>query len=156
MSNTRPNPKAVEFAGRNWLTSQLLVRGFEVSIPVVDRGVDLIVFKEIGSAGIRALPLQLKCSLYESFSVDRKYEGRGIPLCYIWNVLGTPTALLMNYDEALDSLPESARKSASWAQNGYYTITNNPSADLRSKLMEFADRWNWLSELLESQPQSTS
>ncbi|SPU55418.1 Uncharacterised protein [Brevundimonas vesicularis] len=91
----------VEVAGRNWLTAQLLMRGFEVATPVVDRGVDLIVFKEVGEQGIRALPLQLKCSSGESFSLDRKYEGRGIPLAYVWNVLRASMA---------DDLGERARE----------------------------------------------
>lgn len=59
---TNASAAAIEIAGRNWLTAQLLVRGFEVAIPTIDRGVDVIVFKETGNHGIRALPLQLKCS----------------------------------------------------------------------------------------------
>jgi hypothetical protein len=99
---------AIEIAGRNWLAAQLLVQGFEVATPVVDRGIDLIVFREVGEAGIRALPLQLKCASAESFSLDRKYAGRGIPLVYVWNVLTQPAAYFLSYAEALAMLGEQA------------------------------------------------
>ena len=41
----KPDTATVEVAGRNWLTANLLTRGFEVAVPIVDRGVDLIVFR---------------------------------------------------------------------------------------------------------------
>lgn len=145
----------VEVAGRNWLTSQLVTRGFEVATPVVDRGVDLIVFKEVGEHGIRALPLQLKCASSETFSLDRKYEGRGIPLIYIWNVLGQPKAYFLTYDEALGALGEQAASTKSWAQGGKYSVTTIGSS-LRSRLQPFCDRWGWLEERLGEQPTSGS
>lgn len=52
---TALNSATVEIAGRNWLTAQLLMRGFEVATPVVDRGVDLIVFREVGKQGKRGV-----------------------------------------------------------------------------------------------------
>lgn len=152
-----PKPKissqAVEAAGRNWLSAQLLLRGLEVSVPIVDRGIDLIVFKEVGDAGIRALPLQLKCASAESFSLDRKYAGRGIPLVYVWNVLAQPTALILTYDEALVALGERAAVTASWVDRGYYS-KNYISADLRARLADFENRWEWLEDRLEHQPTS--
>ena len=150
---TKISSQAVEAAGRNWLSAQLLLRGLEVSVPIVDRGIDLIVFKEIGDAGIRALPLQLKCASAESFSLDRKYAGRGIPLVYVWNVLTQPTAFFLTYDEALVALGEQAALTASWADRGYYS-KNYISADLRARLADFDNRWKWLEDRLEHQPTS--
>jgi hypothetical protein len=143
----------IEIAGRNWLTAQLLTRGFEVATPAVDQGIDLIVFREVGAAGIRALPLQLKCASAESFSLDRKYEGRGIPLVYIWNVLTEPVAYFLDYEEALAVLGEKAISTASWTVNGYYT-RNSISPDLRSRLAPFLNRWDWIARQLEAQPTS--
>jgi len=143
--------QAIEAAGRNWLSAQLLLRGLEVSVPIVDRGIDLIVFKEVGDAGIRALPLQLKCASEESFSLDRKYAGRGIPLVYVWNVLTQPTAFFLTYDEALVALGEQAAVTASWVDRGYYS-KNYISADLRARLADFENRWKWLEDRLERQP----
>src|SRR5277367_1348565 len=105
---------AVEMAGRNWLTAQLLHRGLQVAVPVVDHGIDLIVFKEGGAEGIRTLPLQLKCASDERFSLHTKYKGRGIPLVYIWNALSEPRMFVLTYDEALAELGEKAAKTASW------------------------------------------
>lgn len=147
------NSATVEVAGRNWLTAQLLMRGFEVSTPVVDRGVDLIVFKEVGEQGIRALPLQLKCASGESFSLDRKYEGRGIPLAYIWNVTSIPLVFLMTYEEALDVLGAKAAVSKSWTAGGKYAVTRVGS-DLRQRLRAYEARWDWLAARLAVQPES--
>ena len=143
----------VEIAGRNWLTAKLLGKGFEVAIPAVDRGIDLIAFKEVGAAGIRALPLQLKCASSESFSLDRKYAGRGIPLVYIWNALEQPVAYLMDYEEALALLGDRAAATESWMGKGYYTI-NSISVDLRGRLEPFKNRWDWLGARLQAQPTS--
>lgn len=147
------DPAAVEIAGRNWLTAQLLARGFEVAVPEVDRGIDLIVFREVGAAGIRALPLQLKCSSLEGFSLHRKYEGRGIPMAYVWNVLGQPEVYFLTYDEALIALGEQAAKTASWSKDGYYAFTR-VSDDLRSRLALYRGRWDWIAAQLDAQPTS--
>lgn len=145
----------IEIAGRNWLTAQLLTRGFEVATPAVDRGIDLIVFREVGAAGIRALPLQLKCATTESFSVDNKYAGRGIPLAYVWNVLTQPIVYFLKYDEALDALGEQAVRTDSWTLKGYYA-RNHISADMRSRLAPYLNRWEWLAGQLDGQPASGS
>lgn len=152
-AQTKVSTQAVEAAGRNWLSAQLLLRGLEVSVPIVDRGIDLIVFKEVGDVGIRALPLQLKCASAESFSLDRKYAGRGIPLVYVWNVLTQPTAFFLTYDEALVALGEQAAVTASWVDRGYYS-KNYISADLRARLADFENRWEWLKGCLDHQPSS--
>lgn len=150
---TKLSTAVIEIAGRNWLTAQLLTQGFEVATPAVDQGIDLIVFREVGAAGIRALPLQLKCASAESFSLDRKYEGRGIPLVYIWNVLTEPVAYFLDYEEALAVLGEKAISTAPWTVNGYYT-RNSISPDLRSRLAPFLNRWDWIARQLEAQPTS--
>ena len=143
----------VEVAGRNWFTAQLLTRGFEVATPVVDQGIDLIAFREVGSAGIRALPLQLKCASAESFSLDRKYAERGIPLVYVWNVLREAEAFLLDYEEALSVLGPRAAATRSWTEGGYYTV-NRISPELRDRLAPYGSRWSWLAARLEAQPTS--
>ena len=153
--STEPDTATVEVAGRNWLMAKLLTKGFEVAVPVVDRGVDLIVFREVGEQGIRALPLQLKCASAESFSLDRKYEGRGIPLIYVWNVLSQPTAYMLTYDEALTVLGTQAASTKSWSEGGKYAVTS-VGAGLRSRLQPYENRWDWLDERLMSQPTSGS
>lgn len=145
----------IEIAGRNWLTAQLLTRGFEVATPAVDRGIDLIVFREVGVAGIRALPFQLKCATAESFSLDNKYAGRGIPLAYVWNVLTEPVVYFLQYDEALNVLGEQAVRTESWMVKGYYA-RNHISAEMRSRLEPYLSRWEWLEGQVDGQPASGS
>jgi len=43
------NTRAVEIAGRNWLVARLLIRGIEVATPDIDRGIDLIAFREFSA-----------------------------------------------------------------------------------------------------------
>lgn len=150
---TALNSATVEIAGRNWLTAQLLMRGFEVATPVVDRGVDLIVFREVGQQGIRAMPLQLKCASGESFSLDRKYQGRGIPLAYVWSVADDPVAFMLTYEEALTVLGPKAAASRSWTEGGKYVVTR-VGTDLRQRLRPYENRWEWLAAMLAAQPQS--
>jgi hypothetical protein len=69
-----------EIIGRNWLVNELLLAGYEVSIPLRDNGVDLIV-------GLPEfpwmLPLQLKTSTNRSIAIDKKYLGRNIGIAYV-------------------------------------------------------------------------
>ena len=146
----RLSTKAIEIAGRNWLVSQLLGRGFDVATPEVDQGIDLIIFREIGTAGIRALPLQLKCATGRAFSLDKKYEGRGIPQVYVWNVLADPEAYILDYDEALAVLGDQAASSPSFVQRGYYSVSTI-SAVRAAGLAPYRNRWDWLSSRLEAQ-----
>ncbi len=145
--------KVVEIAGRNWLVAQLLGRRFQVATPEVDLGIDLIAFREVGAAGIRALPLQLKCSSKEEFSLDAKYAGRGIPLVFVWNVFAHPVAYMMTFEEALDVVGERAAPTDSFAKKGYYR-RSAVSKVQREKLATFQDRWDWIDQALMHQPVS--
>ena len=69
------------------IRSRSIQKSHSLPTPEVDRGIDLTAFREVGDRGIQALPLQLKCASTASFSLDRKYAGRGIVLAYVWNVL---------------------------------------------------------------------
>lgn len=151
-ARSKVRKQAVEVAGRSWLSAQLLLRDIEVSVPIVDRGVDLIVFKEVGARGIRALPLQLKCASGEAFGLDQKYAERGIPLVYVWNVLTEPSAYILTYDEALIALGK-ATASTSWIKAGRYD-KNYISAELRARLAPYRNRWDWVEGQLDLQPTS--
>lgn len=69
-----------EIIGRNWLINELLLAGYEVSLPLRDNGVDLIV----GLPDFPwMLPLQLKTSTTRNISIDKKYLGRNIGIAYV-------------------------------------------------------------------------
>ena len=142
---------AVEMAGRNWLIAKLLDKGFQVAVPAVDHGIDLIVFEETGNMGVRAMPLQLKCAREERFSLNTKYNRRGITMIYIWYALDKPKSFMLTYAEALEALGERANTS-SW-EKGHYAVTRVPSA-LRALLEGYEDRWDWLRDRLAQQPSS--
>lgn len=69
-----------EIIGRNWLINELMIAGYEVSLPLRDNGVDLIV----GLPGFPwMLPIQLKTSTNRSISIQRKYLGRNVGIAYV-------------------------------------------------------------------------
>ena len=139
---------AVEMAGRNWLVAKLLHEGLEVAIPSVDRGIDLIAFREVGDAGIQALPLQLKCAEKQRFSLRTKYENRGILLVYIWNVFVSPEAYILNYKEAEKELGARATGTDSW-NRGHY-VYSRISPDLQRRLDHYKNDWDRLRRELDS------
>lgn len=147
------NSREVELAGRSWVVSRLLAHGIEVATPVVDSGIDLIAFKEVGAGGIRALPLQLKCATAENFSLDAKYAERGITMVYVWHVMTTPRAYIMSYEEALTVLGEKSAATPSFSGRGTYSMSS-VSKDKQQRLGAFLDRWDWLKSRIEEQPES--
>jgi hypothetical protein len=83
------DPQAVEILGRNLLIADLVTAGIEVSVPLRDRGIDLIAYCDLTSVTSRfsAIPIQLKASTTRSFAVDRKYSKiPNLVIAYIWGV----------------------------------------------------------------------
>jgi hypothetical protein len=150
---TGKSSNRVELAGRSWVTSRLLAHDLQVATPVVDSGVDLIAFNEVGVGGIRALPIQLKCATTEAFSLDRKYEGRGITMIYVWYAFTDPSAFILSYEEALEVLGSKAASTPSFSDRGAYSASY-VSKRRKEQLMPFLNRWAWLSERVASQPES--
>lgn len=70
----------VEIVGRNWLVNELMYAGFEVALPMRDRGVDLLVSPRDYEW---TLPVQLKTSRQTVFQVHRKYLGRNLAVAYV-------------------------------------------------------------------------
>lgn len=69
-----------EIIGRNWLINELMLAGYEVSLPLRDNGVDLIV----GLPGFPwMLPIQLKTSTNRSIPIHKKYLGRNVGIAYV-------------------------------------------------------------------------
>ena len=74
-------------------------------------------------------------------------------MAYVWNVLAQPEVYFLTYDEALIALGGKASQSASWTNDGYYAFTR-VSDDLRSRLVRYRGRWDWIAARLEAQPTS--
>ena len=80
----------IELRGRHRLVEELLRAGLEVSLPVRDRGIDLVAYAEL-SAQVRrfaARPIQMKATSSAFFMIDRKYEKfPDLLIAFIWHVL---------------------------------------------------------------------
>jgi hypothetical protein len=114
----------VEIAGKHLLISRLVAAGYEVAEPLRDRGIDLIVYRD--ENGFSALPLQMKASTQESFSLDRKYEKfSNLLIAYVWNVNAGEKGdvYLLTFDQALEVMEAKGySKTDSWIKNGYYFV----------------------------------
>jgi hypothetical protein len=127
----RRDSQLTELAGLHLVIAQLVQSGIEVAVPVRDRGVDLIAYRDLSSEDDRfvACPIQLKVNVGQRFSLDKKYERiRNLIIAYVWNVEDPPNSSIyaLTYNEALAVLDRKGHtKTASW-RKGYYTI---PKAD---------------------------
>jgi hypothetical protein len=142
--------QVVELLGRNRLIEELLVAGLEVSLPIRDRGVDVVAYADLGEQveTFRAYPIQLKAASKRCFVVDRKYaKFANLILTYVWNLEQPRDAVTyaLTYPEAA-CVAENVgwTKTPSWKRGGY--STSNPSRKLVSLLEPYrmsSDRW-WL------------
>jgi hypothetical protein len=144
------DPQVVELLGRNRLVEELLVAGLEVSVPIRDRGVDVVAYADLGEKveAFCAYPIQLKASSKRYFGVHRKYaKFANIILAYVWNLEdpGHAVTYALTYPEAV-CVAENVgwTKTPSWKRGGY--STPSPSKKLVSLLEPYRmspERW-WL------------
>ena len=124
--------------GRNRLIDELLRAGLEVALPIRDRGIDLIVYADLGPgvAQFAAVPIQMKASSKCAFSLDTKYaKFPNLLIAHIWHIDSPKDEVTyaMNYDEGLAVAEMMGwTKNPSWAK-GYYA-NNNPGLKLRDLL----------------------
>ncbi len=150
-----PDTKLVEFAGRNWLASQLFRSGLEVARPERDRGIDLIAYLDMDECGsFIACPIQMKAATNATFSLSHKYRKfPDLILAYVWNVEdpAKTTCFALTYDEAhAVAKTMGYTESPSFAIGGAYTTTK-PSATLRELLAPFEmNSTKWRAKLAQS------
>jgi hypothetical protein len=83
--------QVVELLGRNHLVGELLRAGLEVSLPLRDRGIDLIAYADLDERvkSFVARPIQMKASSSSSFSIDAKYaKFPELILAHVWHLPG--------------------------------------------------------------------
>lgn len=124
LASCESDSQLVEIAGKHLLISRLIAAGFEVAEPLRDRGIDLIVYRDEND--FSALPVQMKASTQESFSLDRKYEKfPNLLIAYVWNVNSGDQAdvYLLTFEQALKVMDAKGySKTDSWTKNGYYFV----------------------------------
>ena len=127
-----------EFFGRNILIEQLLAAGLEVAVPVRDKVVDLIAYRDDGPA-LTAFPIQLKAATETGFLLDRKYAApSGLILVYVWHAAKPARAVVfaLTYRQALGVCEEMGyTQTESWAR-GNYAVTS-PGERLRGLLERY-------------------
>lgn len=131
----------VELMGRNLLISYFIADGVEVSLPIRDRGIDLIAFDDMSSDGeFRAVPVQLKASSKRSFSVHKKYDKfPNLIMAYVWNAADPANAELfvMSYREACGVAEELGwTKTDSWVLGTGYS-SQSPGKRVLAELEKF-------------------
>jgi len=134
--------QVTEIIGRNYLIAQILGSGLEVATPMRDRGVDLLVYRDIPrrNTAFQCLPVQLKSATVESFAVSKKYDKfPKLLIVHIWNVgnasEGHPT-FAMTYEQTLDIAAKMGwTNTATWRANEIYSTTR-PSTKLKDLLEE--------------------
>ena len=77
-----------ELFGRSFLLNQLVTAGFEVALPLRDRGVDLIVYQERDVSGqFIARPIQMKAASIKRFDIEKKFERtHDLLIVFVWHL----------------------------------------------------------------------
>lgn len=128
----------IEIAGRNRLVSELLAASIEVARPERDRGIDLIAYLDRRGRDrtFRAIPIQMKASSAECFSINAKYrKTSGLIMAYIWHIATPDRAVTyaISYTQALQVASRMRyTNTESWRRGSYFT--SRPSVKLRELL----------------------
>lgn len=130
--------------GRSRLIEDLLRAGLEIAVPLRDRGIDLIAYKDFES--FIARPIQVKAASARNFSIDQKYEKiDNLIIAFVWNAYdpNKTETYALTYRQAVavgDKLGWT--KTASWKMGKY--SQNSPSQELIRLLKPYKmtpERW---------------
>jgi hypothetical protein len=118
----------LEIIGRQVLVKSVIEADLEVAMPLRDRGVDLLVYRDIDeqAGAFRALPVQLKAASSASFEIDAKYARiSDLLIVYVWHLADGKESVIygLTYGESLKVAEAMGwTRTASWGQ-GKYTTT---------------------------------
>lgn len=132
MQNYQLDPQSVEIVGRNKLINELLKAGIEVSLPIRDRGIDLIAYIDIDIENelqsFVACPIQMKAATERRFSLNKKYEKfKNLLLTFVWHVNDPNSNIIyaLTYSEAFKMAEEMGwTNTNNWQERGKYSSTN--------------------------------
>jgi len=101
--------RTTEIIGKNWLCAQVLQAGLNISEPLIDDGIDLVVFavNQSPKQSLIAKPIQLKTSKHETWGSDKKLgKVPNLIIVHVWNVydLSKTEAYAFTYKEAIHIL----------------------------------------------------
>lgn len=135
------------------MIEELLRADLEVSIPIRDRGIDLIAYADLDSQvkSFVGCPIQMKAASSASFSLNTKYlRFPNLILAYVWylNDSSRTVTFAMTYSEALEIAKTKILKKTdwtttpSWKRDGYTTTA--PSKTIRDLLEPYrmtSEKW---------------
>ena len=133
--------QVLEILGRNQLIGELLRARLEVSLPIRDRGIDLIAYADLNSdvQAFAARPIQMKAATNRSFGLDKKYaKFPNLLIAYVWHLDGNDkvATFALNYQEALGVISDMGyAKSTSWDRGNY--VNTDPGVELRERLKPY-------------------
>lgn len=141
--------QAIEILGRNRLVSELIRAGLEVAFPIRDRGIDLIAYGDRLHPGraFPAVPIQMKCALNKSFSIDKKFEkSPQLLIAYVWGIEGeTHETFVMTYQDALKIASDMGyTNTPCWKKEKGKYASCRPGKKLEKMIREFQmtpERW---------------
>jgi hypothetical protein len=120
----------VELFGRSFLLNELVTAGYEVALPLRDRGVDLMVYQEHvkSTAAFIARPIQMKSASTARFDVSEKYGSlHSLIIAFVWHLADSSKTCTyaMTYAESIAIAEKKGwTKSDNWANKGAYNTTN--------------------------------
>ena len=116
----------IELVGRQRLIAELLQADLEVALPMRDRGIDLIVYADLGLASFRAIPIQMKAASGSCFAADQKYaKFPNLVIAYVWHVQNLDRAVTyaLNYSEVVQVATAMGYTATRSWECGIYTTT---------------------------------
>jgi hypothetical protein len=123
--------------GKQIAIAHLLAADLEVAVPIRDRGIDLIVYRDRAEDGVfRACPIQLETASEAVFGLDAKYQHfGGLRIVFVWNAKEPSKAQLfsLTYVEAEEVLTQMKFDQTDSWKEGKYTTTR-PSVKLKALL----------------------
>ena len=139
-------PALIGKAGEMLVAAELMRRGVEVAVPVVDIGVDLLAYRLDGAHGVptRLVPIQVKAYSGTGYHFQRRWFERapGVVLVSVWHTATTPEFYVLESVARVEEVLGRHAQSPSWTDQGVYTVTNGAKGDRNwTSMQPHADRW---------------
>jgi hypothetical protein len=139
----------IELLGRNRLVNEIIRADLEVSIPIRDRGIDLIVYADRAER-FSSRPIQMKSSQGEGrFQIDKKYEKfPDIIIAFVWHLADREkeiTYALTYTDTIMIATEMGYTETHSWRDlHGYSIEVNSRLRELLKPYVGTPGRWRAL------------
>ena len=120
-------PALIGKAGEMLVAAELMRRGVEVAVPVVDIGVDLLAYRLDGAHGVptRLVPIQVKAYSGTGYHFQRRWFERapGVVLVSVWHTATTPEFYVLESIARVEEVLGDHALTDSWRVRGGYTVT---------------------------------